>query len=120
MIQRCADALPKWVPQRYLPAHFRRYTGDVVEQRVYFAVQSRGRHFYELSDVHRLLGPACDRDGYIYVRSSWYWYARLELFLQSCLHWVVSSLIRQRILAGPEGGWFHEFRLNDPARWRWK
>lgn len=115
----CPDALPAWVPQRYLPAECQRYVGDVVEKRVYF-YNRFGKHIPSDEFVYRLLGRSCNRDGWIYVAERWYWYAKLELFLLAANSFLFRFLIRQGILAGPEGGFFHEFHFNDPALWRWK
>jgi hypothetical protein len=68
----------------------------------------------------RLLGICRARDAWIYVASRWYWYAKLELLLQGALWHAINELYCRRILIGPEGGYFHELRLNDPALWRWK
>lgn len=111
------EALPRWIPQRFLPAHFRSYTGERVEKRVYF-YNRLGNHFASDELVYRLLGTAWDRDGYIYVAERWYWFARLELFLQSALHFAVTFLIRQGFLrSAVEGDWFYNFRFDPPDLW---
>jgi hypothetical protein len=114
-----ASALPAWVPQRYLAQHVSMYNGDRVEPLVCFLELSRGgRHLYELSGVYRLLGRHESRDGWIYVAVRWYWFAQLELFLQSCLWYAVVALIRCGLFRAPyEGAFFHEHRFDPPDLW---
>jgi hypothetical protein len=101
-----ASALPAWIPKRSI------YAGARVLDGVRPVLAER-------CGSYRLLGKCEDRDALIYVRSGWWYYAKLELVLQAALHFAVRFLCRQRILVGPEGSFFCERRLGDPAFWRW-
>lgn len=109
----CLDALPRWIPQYYVPNFARNFgtMGATVGERAYVLFDHQMR-------LGRLLGKAWSRDGFIYVAERWYWYARLELLLQSCMHFAFVCVIRTGLIrASVEGAWFHEFRFDPPDLW---
>lgn len=67
---------------------------------------------------YRCLGRYSSRDVTMWVPGLWYWFARLELFLQGALYFAVSFLIRQGFLrSAVEGDFFCNFRFDPPDLW---
>lgn len=100
----CVEALPAFVPRLLISEYLQ-------EPTLPAALKRQG---------YRNLGRYCSRDATMWLRSGWYWYAKVELYLLGVYHALIDELCRQRILVGPEGCFIWELRLNDPALWRWK